>query len=237
MTNSTTMRPPEPSQPTLADCLDGVLHARRSVRAYKPDPVPRETLLDILRVASTAPSNSNTQPWRVHVLTGERKEALAQALVAVFQEGSLPPSPHFPDPLPPHFAERQAEFARHYYASLGIARDDAAARALQTQRNFSFFGAPVGLIFTIDHRLARHSWLDLGLFVQSVMLAAKARGLDTCPQVSFARFHPVIVPVLAMSPEELTVCGMSLGYGAHELAVNRMTMPRQPLNEFVRFHD
>ena len=237
MPETMNMHLPEPSQPTIAECLDGVMRTRRSARAYKPDPVPHETLKDILRVASTAPSNSNTQPWRVHVLGGDRKETLGRALVAAFQANKLPPSPHFPEPLPAVFAERQVEFARHYYASLGIERDDAGARVLQTQRNFSFFGAPVGLIFTIDYRLTRHSWLDLGLFVQSVMIAAQARGLDTCAQVSFARFHPVIAPLLAMEPEELTVCGMALGYGDHDLAVNRMTIPRQPLDEFVRFHD
>jgi nitroreductase len=231
------MASPEWSQAEVQRCVQGVLCARRSVRAYKPDPVSRQAVLDILRAASTAPSNSNTQPWRVHVLTNERKRALGEALVAAFDEGRLPPPSHFPDPLPEVFGDRQADFARRYYDSLGIARDDVAARARQTLRNFTFFGAPVGLIFTVDARLTRHSWLDLGLFVQNVMIAAKARGLDTCPQVSFARFHPVISSHLSLDPQDVTACGMSMGFADSEARVNRMDVPRQPLEEFVRVYD
>lgn len=231
------MATPDWPQADVARCVQGVLQARRSVRAYKPDPVARETVLEILQAASTAPSNSNTQPWRVHVLANEPKRALGEALAAAFDEGKLPPSAHFPDPLPQAFGDRQADFARRYYNSLGIAREDAAARARQTRRNFSFFGAPVGLIFTIDARLTRHSWLDLGLFVQNVMIAAKARGLDTCPQVSFVRFHPVIAAQLALEPQEVTACGMSMGVADAEAPVNRMDMPRQPVAAFVRVHD
>jgi nitroreductase len=231
------MAPSEWSQADVERCVQGVLRARRSVRAYRPDAVPRETVLDILRLASTAPSNSNTQPWHVHVLTGETQRTLGEALVAAFDDDRLPPSQHFPDPLPAVFGERQTDFGKRYYTCLGIERDDAAARNRQTRRNFSFFGAPVGLIFTIDARLMRHSWLDLGLFVQNVMIAAKARGLDTCPQVSFARFHPVIASHLSMDPHEVTACGMSLGVGDPEADVNRMDMPRQPLEAFVRMHE
>jgi nitroreductase len=231
------MSAPEFAQADVRQCVDGVLRARRSVRAFKPDAVPHAMLREILQVASSAPSNSNTQPWRVHVLTGERKDVFGAALVAAFQQGALPPSSHFPEPLPALFGERQAGFARRYYECLGIARDDAAARARQTLCNFRFFGAPVGLIFTIDGRLTRHSWLDLGLFVQNVMIAAKARGLDTCPQVSFARLHPVIAPLLGVPPDEVTACGMSMGFADADAPVNRMEMPRQPIEEFVRFHD
>jgi nitroreductase len=215
--------------------VDGVLRARRSLRAYKPDPVSREQLEEILAVAASAPSNSNTQPWRVHVVAGAPKAALGVALVLAFKEGALPPSTHFPDPLPREFAQRQQDFGARYYQSLGIDVSDMAGRARQTGKNFSFFGAPVGLIFTIDRRLAPHSWLDLGLLVQNVMIAACARGLGTCPQVSFARFHPVIAQHLQLTEHELTVCGMSLGYPEPEAAVNRMAMPRRDVQEFVRF--
>ncbi|WP_208509843.1 nitroreductase [Variovorax paradoxus] len=119
--------------------------------------------------------------------------------------------------------------------ALGIDRADAAARARQTRRNYGFFGAPVGLIFGIDARLARHSWLDLGLFVQNVMIAAKARGIDTCPQVSFAPFHALIAERLGMPPEEVTACGMSMGWGDPSAEVNRMAMPRRAVEDFARF--
>ncbi|MEJ8823722.1 nitroreductase [Variovorax humicola] len=218
----------------LTGSVDHVLTARRSVRAYTSRPLSRELVAGVLDAASSAPSNSNTQPWRVHVLTGVPMKELGDALVKAFQERSLPPSTHFPDPLPPALSERQSDFAQRYYGALGIDRSDVEARARQTQRNFSFFGAPVGLIFSVDGSLGRHSWLDLGLFVQNVMIAAKARGIDTCPQVSFARFHSVIAPFLQMSPEQVTACGMAMGFGDPAASVNRMDMPRQRMEEFTR---
>lgn len=226
------------TDPSMADTtrlVDRVMRSRRSLRAYRPDAVPRALLEDLLTAASSAPSNSNTQPWRVHAIAGAPLQAMGDALVAAFRENSLPPSPHFPDPLPEEHARRQRDFGATYYQTLGIAITDMAGRARQTEKNFHFFGAPVGLIFTIDRRLAPHSWLDLGLFVQNVMIAAAARGLGTCPQVSFARFHPVIARHLAMTEHELTVCGVSLGYPEPEAAVNRMAMPRREVREFASF--
>jgi nitroreductase len=221
-------------QAALTRCVDQVLRSRRSTRAYKPDPVSAETILDILDCAATAPSNSNTQPWRVHVLAGAPMRGLGDALVASFRENLLPPSSHFPDPLPVEFGERQADFAARYYGCLGIDRQDAAARSSQTEMNFHFFGAPVGLIFSIDARLAAHSWLDLGLFVQNVMIAAGARGLATCPQVSFARFHDVIASHLRMPPQHVTACGMSMGIAECTAPVDQIRMPRQRAREFAQ---
>ncbi|MEJ8840640.1 nitroreductase [Ramlibacter sp. AN1133] len=228
------MTSPTWSQADIGHCVEQVLHSRRSVRAYRSDPVPREQVLQVLQAAASAPSNSNTQPWRVYVVTGAPMKRLGDALVAAFEEGSFPPSAHFPDPLPAAFSERQVDFAMRYYGALGIDRQDAAARTRQTLRNFSFFGAPIGLIFSIDARLSRHSWLDLGLYVQNVMIAARARGLDTCPQVSFARFHALIAAHLGMGPDEVTACGMSMGFADASASVNQVKMPRQHVSEFVR---
>lgn len=214
---------------------DALLRARRSVRAFKPTAVPQDLLREILRVAASAPSNSNTQPWRVTAITGAPMQAMTQALVDAFQRGDLPPAQHFPDPLPQPFKDRQEDFGARYYESLGIDRSDAAARTRQTLRNFSFFDAPVGLVFSLDRRLNPHSWLDLGIFLQNVMLAAAARQVDTCPQAIFARFHSVIARQLALPADQQVVCGMSLGYGDPEARVNRTQMPRVPVDEFVRF--
>lgn len=222
-------------QSGVSQRVDDVLRSRRSVRAYRPDPLSRDVVLDILQVAASAPSNSNTQPWNVHVLAGAPLKALSGDLVAASRRGDFPAPSHFPDPLPSVLCAHQADFAARYYGALGIDRKDALARAAQTERNYSFFGAPVGLIFSIDARLNRHSWLDLGLYIQSVMIAAKARGIDTCPQVSFAPFHAVIERHLRMQPGELTVCGMAMGFGDTGANVNRMNMPRQRVEAFV--HD
>jgi len=224
-----------PSVAESAACLDSLLRSRCSVRAFRDEPVPRETVLEILRVAGRAPSNSNTQPWHVHALAGEAIRELEAAITAVFDSGQLPPPHHFPVPLPDEYGARQADFAARYYQALDIDRTDAAARARQTRRNFGFFGAPVGLIFSIDACLKPHSWLDLGLYLQSVMLAARSRGLDTCPQVSFAPYHAVIAPVLGMPEGQVTVCGMSLGYRDERAAVNGFETPREDVESFARF--
>lgn len=215
-------------------CLDGLLRSRGSVRAFRDEAVSRETVLEILRAASRAPSNSNTQPWQVYALAGKAIREMEGAITAVFDSGELPPTHHFPTPLPEAYGARQADFAARYYQALGIDRMDAAARARQTRRNFGFFGAPVGLIFSIDACLKPHSWLDLGLYLQSVMLAARSRGLDTCPQVSFAPYHAVIAPVLGLPEGQVTVCGMSLGYRDERAAVNGFETPRREVGEFVR---
>lgn len=219
----------------LSALVDAVLRSRRTIRAFKPDPLSRDEVLEILEVSASAPSNSNTQPWRVHVLTGEPKRTLSERLVEAFSRGDAPPPSHFPEPLPPAFSARQDDFAARYYASLGIARDDRQARTNQSLRNFLFFGAPVGLIFTIDKHLRAHSWLDLGLFIQTVMIAARARGLDTCPQVSFARFHAEIAQHLKLDAHELTVCGMSMGYADPQAPVNHINVPREKAPSFSRF--
>ena len=121
------------------------------------------------------------------------------------------------------------------YEALSIDRSDMVARARQTGRNFLFFDAPVGFIFTIDSTLTKHSWLDFGLFLQNLMLAAHARGLATCPQVSFVRYQSIIAEQLRLAPEEVVTCGMSLGYADKEAAVNQLGMPREPLEAFTRW--
>lgn len=225
-------------QPQAADAvalLESVIRARRSVRAFRPDPVPKHLLVEILDCARAAPSNLNSQPWRVHLLAGAAKEALSQAVSQAFVADSLPPFSPFPQPPPPDTAARVDEFGRRLYGALGIDRTDMAARARQRGRNYLFFGAPVGLIFTIDGTLTKHSWLDCGLFLQTLMLAAEVRGLATCPQVSFVRFQTIIAEQLGLAPNELVTCGMSLGYADEAAPVNRMAMPREPVDRFTRW--
>jgi len=218
-----------------AATLDAFVRSRRSVRAFLPDPVPKDQLIEILEIASAAPSNFNSQPWRVHLLAGRPKRELGDAILRAHTANSVPLFSPFPQPTPPDCEARVEDFGRRYYSALGIDRSDAEARARQTGRNFVFFDAPVGLIFTIHEALTKHSWLDFGLFVQTLMLAAHVRGLATCPQVSFARFQSVIAEQLSLGPEEVVTCGMSLGYADEHAAVNRMNMPREPVERFTRW--
>lgn len=225
---------PHGPQAAIAQCVSAVVRSRRSVRAFTREPLRRELVEEILEDAATAPSGANIQPWRVVVVSGVVKDELAQALLAASRAGTAPAPAHFPDPLPDTLRARLADFGTRYYASLGIDRNDAPMRMRQTERNFSFFGAPVGLIFTIDRRLKPHSWIDLGLFAQNVMIAAKARGVDTCPQVSFAPFHEQIASHLGMPAEEVTAFGMAMGYGDPDAPVNRTAMPRERVPDFAR---
>jgi nitroreductase len=222
------------SQEAIAKCVAAVVRSRKAVRAFKAEPLRRELVEEILDDAACAPSGANIQPWRVYVVSGSVKDELAEALVAASRAGTAPAPAHFPEPLPDMFRARVIDFGTRYYGSLGIDRNDSPARARASERNFSFFGAPVGLIFSIDRRLKPHSRIDLGLFAQTVMLAARARGVDTCPQVSFAPFHDVIASHLHLPPEEVTAFGMSMGYGDPEAEVNRTKMPRARVQDFAR---
>ena len=218
-----------------AALLDTVIRSRKSVRSFRPDPVPRHQLTEILEAARAAPSNFNSQPWRVYLLTGRAKRALGDAILQAHGANTVPPFSPFPQPNPPECGARVDDFGRRLYSTLNIDRADMAARARQTGRNFVFFDAPIGMVFTIHSALTKHSWLDYGLFIQTLMLAAQVRGLATCPQVSFVRFQSIIAEQLGLGPEELVTCGMSCGYSDEEAAVNRLNMPREPLDGFTRW--
>ena len=223
------------SQGLLQDTVEALIRSRTAVRAYAPTPLSKHTVRAILDIARHAPSNSNTQPWFVHVLQGAAKHRFTEAVTRSHEADALPPSTHFPNELPNECKVRQADFGARYYKVLGIDRDDASGRYRQTARNYCFFDAPVGLIFSIDHTLTKHSWLDFGLFLQTVMLAAKARGLDTCPQVSFVRHEPVIREFLKLPATQSVVCGMSLGHAQTDAALNRLGMPRVEVDQFATF--
>jgi nitroreductase len=218
-----------------ASVVDAVIRSRRATRFFTDDAIVRRVIDDILDVARNAPSNSNTQPWRVYVLAGEPKAALSEALRRAHDDDAHPPLRHMPDPLPDAMRSRQEAFGARYYGALGVAKSDVRERANVTARNFDFFGAPVGMIFAIDSTLTKFSWLDYGIFIQTVMLAARAVGLATCAQVSFARFQNVIAHHLDFPPGHEVVCGMSLGFPDDEAPVNRIDMAREPVRNFSTF--
>ena len=217
------------------NAVDTAIRSRKAVRVFRPDAVSREVVTDILDVARHAPSNSNTQPWHVHVLTGRAKQGFSDRLHRAFWSDDHPPLQHFPDPLPSVCLPRQEDFGSRYYGALGVDKADVAARLRATDRNFSFFGAPVGLIFTVDSSLKKYSWLDYGMFLQSVMVAARARGLHTCAQVSFVRYQSVIAEHFNLPLGFEVVCGMSLGYADETSIVNHLKMPREAVEKFTRF--
>ena len=219
--------------------VEEAITGRRSIRAFLPKPVPRELIDRILRISARAPSGSNIQPWKVWVLEGEVKAALSRALMAEHEagiEGEWPYAYYPRQWREPYLARRRA-CGFGLYAKVGIAKGDTAAMKEQHGRNFLFFDAPVGLIFTIDDDMEPGSWLDYGMFLQSIMVAARAFGLETCPQAAFAPRHVIVKKRLGIPDNEVVVCGMALGYADWSNKVNEFTPDRVPLNEFVHYVD
>ena len=229
----------EPTPDSTA-AVDAAITSRRSVRAFLPDPVPRETIERILEVAARAPSGTNTQPWQVVVLTGEAKSALTQKIVAAYDDPAQRAThtdeyAYYPTEWRSPYIDRRRKVGWDLYGLLGIGKADKAAMHAQHGRNYAFFDAPVGLIFTIDRVLQQGSWLDYGMFLQSVMVAARGRGLDTRPQQAFAQYHRIIEEQLQLPPERMVVCGMSLGWADPAARVNALHTERAPVAEFARF--
>ena len=229
-----------PITPSTTAAVDAAVLSRRSIRAFLPTPVPRATVEDILQVASRAPSGTNTQPWQVHVLTGAALQALASDIAAAHDDPQARAShteeyAYYPQQWQSPYIDRRRKVGWDLYTLLGIAKTDKARMHTQHGRNYSFFGAPVGLMFTIDRVLEKGSWLDYGMFLQNVMIAARARGLDTCPQAAFTPFHSIIARHLQLPETQMLVCGMSLGHADPAAIENTLVTEREPVAGFTRF--
>ncbi|OFA04613.1 nitroreductase [Duganella sp. HH101] len=222
--------------------VDAAITGRRSIRAFLPQSVAREDIAQILQVAARAPSGTNTQPWKVYVLVGERKQQLSSAILAAHNDAEqaklhTEEYAYYPREWVSPFIERRRKVGWDLYALLGLTRDNKAGMAAQHGRNYEFFGAPVGMIFTIDRIMEQGSWLDYGMFLQNIMVAARARGLDTCPQAAFTQYHRIIGEVLDLPERETVVCGMALGYADPSKIENTLITDRMPVEEFVKFVD
>jgi nitroreductase len=236
------MTPPASPPLDSAAAVDAAIASRRSIRAFLPTPVPRETIEQILAVASRAPSGTNTQPWKVHVLTGEPLARLSRAICEAYDDPAQAAQhteeyAYYPTQWAAPYIDRRRKVGWDLYGLLGIAKTDKARMHAQHRRNYEFFGAPVGFIFTIDRILQQGSWLDYGMFLQGVMVAARGRGLDTCPQAAFTPFHRLIEEHLELPATEMVVCGMSLGHADPAALENSLVTERVPPSGFARFHD
>ena len=223
-----------------AAVVDDAIASRRSIRAFLPTPVPRSDIEAILQTASRAPSGTNIQPWKVTVLTGESLSSLSTKILAAHDHPDsktlhTEPYPYYPGTWTSPYLQRRRKVGWDLYGLLGLTREDKAGMHAQHGRNYAFFDAPVGLMFTIDRVLQLGSWLDYGMFLQAVMVAARGRGLDTCPQAAFNRFHRAIGDHIGMPETETLVCGMSLGHADPSRIENTLVTDREPLAGFVRF--
>jgi nitroreductase len=222
------------------EAVDAAITSRRSIRAFLDREVAREDIERILDVAARAPSGTNTQPWKVYVLTGKARERLVDAVQRVNADPRQAKEhteeyAYYPREWISPYVDRRRKVGWDLYSLLGLTRDNKAGMAAQHARNYRFFDAPVGLIFTIDRIMEQGSWLDYGMFLQNIMVAARARGLDTCPQAAFTQYHRVITAELQLPANEMVVCGMALGWADPQSIENTLVTEREPAQGFARF--
>ena len=224
--------------------VDEAITSRMAVRAFTQQAVPRETLEGLLQVASRAPSGTNTQPWKVYVVQGASRDSLVDKVCAIHEAIRTNPAlaaeyqeqyDYYPAQWFSPYIERRRENGWGLYGLLGIGKADRDKMHMQMQRNFRFFDAPVGLFFTVHRDMGRGALLDYGTFLQNVMLAARGRGLHTCPQQAWNMFSKVILPHIGAGADEVQVCGMALGYADETAIVNTFHTPRVPVAEFTHW--
>jgi nitroreductase len=225
-----------------AACVDAAITSRRSVRAFLPRAVPRAWIEDLLRVAARAPSGTNTQPWQVYVLSGHAQTTLSQKILTAYNDPELSAAhseeyAYYPEKWQSPFVERRRKVGWDLYGLLGIQKNDKARMHAQHGRNYQFFDAPVGLMFTINRVMGQGSWMDMGMFLQNIMVAARARGLDTCAQAAFIKFHRIVMEHLGAPADEQLVCGMALGWADPDAIENTLVTERMPVSTFVHFQD
>ncbi len=228
----------------IADAIsvDQAILSRFSTRAFLSKAVEREKIEHILQIAARAPSGTNTQPWKVYVLQGEKRDELVSQVCAAHDAIAANPElakeysesyDYYPEKWVSPYIDRRRECGFGLYGVLGIAKGDKAAMHAQQQRNFKLFDAPVGLMFTIDRVMGRGSLLDYGMFLQSLMVAARAQGLHTCPQAAWNGFSKIILPLVGAQENEMLVCGMSLGYADETALVNTFATTRVDAKDFT----
>ncbi len=236
--NPVATAPPTAEQTAL---IDAAITSRKSVRAFLPTHVARATVEDILAVASRAPSGTNTQPWKVHVLTGTALDSLSEKILFAFDNPAIAEThkeeyAYYPTEWRSPYIDRRRKVGWDLYGLLDIGKTDKTRMHAQHGRNYGFFDAPVGMMFTIDRVMRQGSWLDYGMFLQNIMVAARARGLHTCPQAAFTPFHKIVLEHIGASADEMLVCGMSLGHADPQAIENTLVTEREPVAGFSVFH-
>lgn len=213
---------------------------RRSIRAYKADPVPIGIVREIVALGRHAPSGSNIQPWRVHVLTGATLKRVGSSIQQAFlsdEPGHKRDYDYYTDPIVDPYLARRRQCGWGLYGTLGIGRGDREKSKAYRATNYNFFSAPVGLVFTIDRKLEKGSWLDYGMFLQTIMLAARAKGLHTCAEAAIASYPDIVRRELAITQDWIVICGMAMGYADPDAVINTFQPPRIGLEEYAVFMD
>ena len=234
------MNPEELVSYTPSSSTSDAVKTRRSLRDFLPTEVSQSTIETLLESAARAPSGTNMQPWQVYVVRGATRDALCDAVCHAFDneqgqhEGE---ERYYPQKWFEPYISRRRKVGWDLYGLLGIEKGDRDRMHAQHRRNFRFFDAPIGVIFTIHRDLAVGSWLDYGMFLQNIMLLAREAGLHTCPQAAWSDFHKPIRRVLPLPEHEIVVCGMAVGYANPEAVENSLVTERAELGDFTQFFD
>ena len=224
--------------------IDQIITSRMSARAFTQQAVAKELIEQILYVASRAPSGTNTQPWKAYVLQGNSRDQLVEKVCsahdAIRQDPSLAKQyqeeyDYYPTQWVSPYIDRRRENGWGLYGLLGIGKADKDKMHEQHQKNYKFFDAPVGLMFTIDKVMGRGSLLDYGMFLENLMISARGHGLHTCPQAAWNGFAKIILPHIGASENEMMVCGVALGYADESDVVNTFNTPRVAVAEFTKW--
>lgn len=228
---------PHPIPDGFASVAEAI-ESRRSVRGFRDRPVELALIARLLTLAGRAPSGSNIQPWKLHVLTGPALARLTAALTAAHAAGEPEAREYeyYPTRWREPYLDRRRRLGWQLYELAGVARGDRDGSLQQRGRNYTFFGAPVGLVFTIDKDLEQGSWLDYGMFLQTLMIAARGAGLDTCPQAAIASYPAIVRREVGVPEDETIVCGMALGYADPDEPTNALRAERVPVASFATFH-
>lgn len=226
--------------------VDQAIRSRHSVRAFKSTAIDRQTIIDILNVASRAPSGNNIQPWKVYVVTGQKRQQLIEQVCSAQREIFAQPEKaqlhqetfkYYPEKWTSPFIERRRENGWGLYGLLNIQKGEVQKMQQQHLRNYELFDAPVGLFFSLSTTLETGSKMDIAMMIQNVMIAAKARGIDSCPQAAWNPFHQIVANVLGIPEDEELVCAIALGYADPDQVVNQLHTPRVVADEFAIFCD
>lgn len=215
------------------------MRGRRSCRAFTDRRVSRATVTEILDAARWAPSGVNTQPWQVAVVSGKTQHQIATSLIAARDAGQAenPDYHYYPEEWFEPYKSRRKATGLALYSALGIGKEDKDKRVEAWYNNYHFFGAPIGLLVFLDQRLGQGSWIDLGMFVQNILLAAEEQGLATCPQASLAEYPDIIREILGVDRQWALACGIALGYPDRNAAVNAYRTPREPVENFTHWYE
>lgn len=224
--------------------VDQIIQSRYAARAFLDQPIDPQLIRDILTISSRAPSGTNTQPWKVYVVSGKKRTELVKDVLhaqkKIFEQPHVAEQyqesfAYYPNAWPQPYLNRRKENGAWLYGLLKISKDDQIKMQRQLLHNYEFYGAPVGLFFTVDRSLGIGSKMDISMMMQNVMLCAKARGLDTCPQAAWNKFHSIVLKHLDAGENEELVCGMALGYADPSHIINISQTPRVPVEEFAIF--